>query len=128
MNCEICYFHQLLHHIQDGQTPLYAASRTGQAAVVKLLLQYHTDINICKTVGKFTFCKSSIKNHDISILQYGCTPLMVASLNGHADVVQTLIEAKAQINTQEEVCCSYHQKTYCTIHHHTQCHCISYTR
>ena len=49
---------------------------------------------------------------------------MTASFEGHTDVVQTLIEAKAQINTQEEVCCSYHQKTHCTTHHHTQCHCI----
>ena len=28
---------------------------------------------------------------------------MKASLNGHVDIVQTLIEAKAQINTQNEV-------------------------
>ena len=37
------------------------------------------------------------------IIQNGWTPLMTASLNGHADIVQTLIEAKAQVNTQEEV-------------------------
>jgi ankyrin repeat protein len=30
------------------------------------------------------------------------TPLMAASSNGHTDVVQTLIEAKAQIDTQKE--------------------------
>ena len=41
---------------------------------------------------------------------------MTASSEGHTDVVQTLIEAEAQINTQEEVCCSYHQKTHCTTH------------
>ena len=40
---------------------------------------------------------------------------MTASIHGHVDIVRMLIEAKAQINTQEEVCCSYHQKTYCTI-------------
>ena len=44
---------------------------------------------------------------------------MRVSLYKHADVLQTLIEAKAQINTQEEVYCSYHQKTHCTTHHHT---------
>ena len=41
---------------------------------------------------------------------------MTASINGHTDVVQTvvqtLIEAKAQIDTQKEVCCSYHQKKH----------------
>ena len=41
---------------------------------------------------------------------------MVASFEGHTDIVQTLIEAKAEINTQKEVCCSYHHKTYCTQH------------
>ena len=29
---------------------------------------------------------------------------MTTSFEGHADIVQTLIEAKAQINTQQEVC------------------------
>ena len=42
--------------------------------------------------------------------QNGWTPLMTASFEGHIDIVRILIEAKAQINTQEEVCCSYHQK------------------
>ena len=31
------------------------------------------------------------------------TPLMTASFEGHVDIVRILIEAKAQINTQEEV-------------------------
>ena len=37
---------------------------------------------------------------------------MAASIHGHIDIVRMLIEAKAQVNTQEEVCCSYHQKTH----------------
>ena len=37
------------------------------------------------------------------ITQNGWTPLMTASFEGHADIVQTLIEAKAQVNTQQEV-------------------------
>ena len=49
---------------------------------------------------------------------------MTASFEGHVDIVRILIEAKAQINAQEEVCCSYHQKTHYTTHHHTQCHGI----
>ena len=40
---------------------------------------------------------------------------MEASIHGAVDIVKMLIEAKAQVNTQEEVCCSYHQKTHCTI-------------
>ena len=48
--------------------------------------------------------------HCISIILYtqdGWTPLMTASYEGHVDIVRILIEAKAQINMQEEVCCSY---------------------
>ena len=56
------------------------------------------------------------------IIQDGSTPLMVTSLKGHADIVQTLIEAKAQVDTRQEVRCSYHHKTHCTTHHHTR-HC-----
>ena len=39
----------------------------------------------------------------VYLVQNGRTPLMMASFNGHADIVQTLIEAKTQINTQDEV-------------------------
>ena len=39
---------------------------------------------------------------------------MTALYHGHGDIVRVLTEAKAQVNTQEEVCCSYNQKTYCT--------------
>ena len=51
---------------------------------------------------------------------------MRASFEGHADIVQTLIEAKAQINTQEEVYAfpTTRKHTAHTPHHHTQCHCI----
>ena len=41
-------------------------------------------------------------------IQMGETPLMTASYNGHVDILKTLIEAKAQINTQDEVGNSLH--------------------
>ena len=50
-------------------------------------------------------------------LQDGWTPLMTASFEGHVEIVRILIEAKAHINSQNEVCCSYHQKTHYTTHH-----------
>ena len=40
---------------------------------------------------------------------------MTASFEGYSRIVRILIEAKAQVNTQEEVSCSYHQK--CTAQH-----------
>ena len=96
-------------------TPLYIASRKGHGAVVKLLLQGYADASICNTV--MWLHRSSMCLYDFTILlQDGWTPLMTASFEGHTDVVQTLIEAKAQINTQAEVCCSYHQKTHIITH------------
>ena len=32
---------------------------------------------------------------------------MTASFEGHVDIVRILIEAKAQVNTQDEVCCNF---------------------
>ena len=58
--------------------------------------------------------------------QNGWTPLMRASFGGHADIVQTLIEAKAQINTQEEVytiSTTRNTLTHCT--HTTSSHTVS---
>ena len=37
------------------------------------------------------------------VLQDGCSPLYIASLNGHVDVVKTLLEAGASINQAKEV-------------------------
>ena len=48
---------------------------------------------------------------------------MEASFQGHADIVQTLIEAKAQINTQEEVYAIPTTRTHCT--HTTSSHTVS---
>ena len=39
------------------------------------------------------------------LIQDSTTPLMIASFNGHVDIVRILIEAKAQVNTQDKVCC-----------------------
>ena len=40
---------------------------------------------------------------------------MAASFADHSHIVRILIEAKAHVNTQDEVSCSYHQK--CTAQH-----------
>ena len=56
----------------------------------------------------------------ISLFQNGWTPLMIASFEGHTDILQMLIKAKAQISTQTEVhilCTMKH--TAHTPHRHT---------
>lgn len=47
--------------LQDGCTALYLASENGHVEVVKLLLQKHADVNVCKevrtvTIGQHTVC------------------------------------------------------------------------
>ena len=49
---------------------------------------------------------------------------MTASVEGHVDIVRTLIEAKAQVNTQKEVWLLLSPETHCTTHDHTQCYYI----
>ena len=48
------------------------------------------------------------------VLQNGCSPLYAASCNGHLDVVETLLEAGANINQVNKVgghvCIQYHCK------------------
>ena len=45
------------------------------------------------------FCQMAI---NLTISQKGGTPLMVASINGHVNIVKLLIEAKAHLNIQEK--------------------------
>lgn len=41
-------------------------------------------------------------------VQDGWTPLMAASSSGHVDVVSALIEAHADVHTQDNVCSTNH--------------------
>ena len=49
---------------------------------------------------------------------------MTASFEGHDDIVRMLIETKAQVNTQDEVCTQCKlplpPEIHCTTCHHTQ--------
>ena len=70
------------------------------------LLKYYLKIMLMSAFLRWSVKLRVICNVYVFILyviQDGWTPLMAASLEGHADIVQTLIEAKAQVNTQQEV-------------------------
>ena len=61
----------------------------------------------------------------VYLVQDGRTPLMTASFQGHADIVQTLIEAKAQINTQKEVYVVPTTRKHTSHTHTTSSHTVS---
>ncbi len=63
--------HTLIHEIDlNGDLPLHIAARTGNVAIVKILIEYDA------TIGR--------RNYD------GLTPIGVARFNGHKDVVQLI--------------------------------------
>ena len=61
----------------------------------------------------------------VYLVQDGWTPLMTASFEGHDDIVQTLIEAKAHINTQEEVYAVPTTRKHTSHTHTTSSHTVS---
>ena len=68
------------------------------------LLNYYLNIMLMSaSVGMYVCIDCTFNGKYIYLSQNGWTPLMRASFEGHADIVQTLIEAQAQINRHNEV-------------------------
>ena len=69
------------------------------------LLNYYFNIMLMSaSLRMYVLIFKLIQSDDIvCLVQDGGTPLMAASFEGHADIAQTLIEAEAQINAQDEV-------------------------
>ena len=62
--------------------PINVAARYGNLEILKLLLSYNADINICEENGN--------------------TPLISATQNAHLDVIKELLENNAQINYKND--------------------------
>jgi ankyrin repeat protein len=62
----------------DGESPLFVASKYGHCDVVKCLLSSDADINLCDDDGE--------------------SPLLIASWKGKCDVVKCLLSSGAEIN------------------------------
>lgn len=62
--------------------PINVAARYGNLEIVKLLLSYNADVNICEEGGN--------------------TPLISAAQNNHLDVVKELLNHQAKVNTKND--------------------------
>jgi ankyrin repeat protein len=100
-------------HDQTGATPLHRAARHGHVEIARLLLELGADINSCQTHMKrveesISYWGSEHYSHsfdqDAMIkLQkvLGGSPLHEAAANGHVLVAKTLVEAHAQLATED---------------------------
>jgi ankyrin repeat protein len=97
-----------------GETALYRAVDFGQIDAVNFLLGRGADPNLPNSHGTTAIWAASFKGDsamirvligagadvEIADQEYGITPLIAAAWRGHADVVQQLLDAKANVNTR----------------------------
>lgn len=98
----------------EGKTLLYCAVKSGELAIVKLLLKFKADPNLATKEGVFplhiAICKDKADLEIITNLcdaganinqacpEDGMTPLIVACIKGHEEVVKFLIDRGADVN------------------------------
>lgn len=95
----------------DGDTPLIVASLHGNAACVRILLEYKADVNEQSKAGKTALIYASVNgNADCvkALLEYGVnvnmrsfygnTALNYSSYYGRLEVVKLLLDAKADVD------------------------------
>ena len=74
--------------------------------------------HVCRGLITATFKRQPHTVSYIYSIQNGWTPLMTASFEGNVDIVKTLINAKALLNSQEKVATLYFS---CATSTHTHC-------
>jgi ankyrin repeat protein len=78
---------------QQGATdPIVGASGSGDLAQVQLLVRTGHDVN-------FQECEDESKD-EVDIARWGWTPLMVAAMGGHLEVIRYLVDAGAKLETK----------------------------
>jgi ankyrin repeat protein len=84
-NCQVLTPHAFYYvFTQDGETPLYLASKFGHPEIVKLLTDAGADTNIVANLINYT-------------------PLLMATARGHAAVIRNLLDAGASIHAVDWV-------------------------
>jgi RNA polymerase sigma factor (sigma-70 family) len=96
-----------------GDTPIYEAAAHNHSELVRLLLDYGADINICTSADEMPL-HGAIAAHHLSMvtllldcgadinasLAHGQTPLRLAIIKGYADIVELLLARGARANTR----------------------------
>ncbi|CEJ87161.1 hypothetical protein VHEMI04323 [[Torrubiella] hemipterigena] len=101
---------------EDGCTALYLASERGNVELVKMLLENNADINIAHKNG-FSVLHAACRNSSLDVvkvlLDYGidinvshdligrASPIFVASMAGHCELIQLLIDKGADISAMD---------------------------
>ncbi|KAB8254118.1 ankyrin repeat-containing domain protein [Aspergillus pseudonomiae] len=105
--------------VSEGNTPLIVAAKFGSQLVMELLLQNpSTRLNATNPSGQTALWCAAAENHSITVSRLlqenrvlvncpdvvsGWTPLAVAVLNGHRDVVQCFLsDDRADVNTVDK--------------------------
>ena len=103
--------------MQDGDTALFMACRSGFTAIVDILLHNGANVNIENTVIKLKVVELLVIKLLI-IIQFGGTALHAASLGGYADIVERLIDFGASLDAPTEVQSHIHLSLHKLLHLH----------
>ena len=93
---------------------LLEGAKAGQAGIVRMLLKHGVDANFTYEAGRCALHWSSFRGHlqitrmlleyganaDVCDQHYKSTPLVLASVNGHVDVMKLLLQSGCAVNTK----------------------------
>ncbi|XP_054432160.1 receptor-interacting serine/threonine-protein kinase 4 [Pteronotus mesoamericanus] len=94
----------------DGRTPLHLAAQRGHYRVARILIDLHSDVNVCNLLAQTPLHVAAETGHTSTarlllhrganreaVTSEGCTALHLASRNGHLATVKLLVEEKADV-------------------------------
>jgi ankyrin repeat protein len=99
-----------------GRTPLVIASELGCSSYLPDLVRVGYDINARDERNLTALCSASSlraldvvteplhlrADTEITCLEMEATPLMIAATNGHAPIIERLLQGGAQVNAQQK--------------------------